>query len=276
MRPRPPRRPAGRTRRGAGGRGRGAADRFRIGCAGWAIPRGLADRFPGSGTHLERYARVLPATEVDSTFYRPHRPATWERWGASVPPGFRFAVKLHREFTHLRRLRDSSGLRDFLEGPARLGPKLGPLLVQLPPSLAFEAAVADRFFEGLRGAFEGAVALEPRHPSWAAPEAEALLRAHRIARVAADPPPARGLEGPAGFPDLVYHRLHGAPRRYRSPYSEDFLRELAASLLALPTGTHAWCIFDNTAEGAAPANALALLALLRGSEGPRSSGCRRG
>ncbi|HWP34406.1 MAG TPA: DUF72 domain-containing protein, partial [Thermodesulfobacteriota bacterium] len=58
-----------------------------VGCAGWAIPRAAAGAFPGPGSHLERYARVLPAVEINSSFYRSHRPRTYARWAASVPAG---------------------------------------------------------------------------------------------------------------------------------------------------------------------------------------------
>jgi uncharacterized protein YecE (DUF72 family) len=79
---------------------------IRIGCAGWNLPSAKADAFPGPGSHLERYARVLRAVEVNSSFYRPHRRETWERWAGSVPVDFRFSVKVPRQITHFRRLRD--------------------------------------------------------------------------------------------------------------------------------------------------------------------------
>ena len=83
--------------------------------------------------------------EINSSFYRPHRTATYERWAASVPEDFRFAVKVPKAITHERRLKDASDLLDrFLSEAGGLGPKLGPLLVQLPPSLSFQAGIADR------------------------------------------------------------------------------------------------------------------------------------
>jgi len=74
----------------------------KVGCAGWAIPRQHAHRFPEQGTHLERYARRLPAVEINSSFYRSYQPKTYARWAASVPEHFRFAVKVPREITHRR------------------------------------------------------------------------------------------------------------------------------------------------------------------------------
>ena len=85
---------------------------FRVGCAGWALPKEHAGRFPGGGTHLARYAGRLPAVEINSSFYRPHRPATYARWAASVPEDFRFAVKVPKDATHARRLVNAEDVLD--------------------------------------------------------------------------------------------------------------------------------------------------------------------
>ena len=77
-----------------------------VGYAGWSIPRQYAEHFPEQGAHLERYAQRLTAVEINSSFYRPHRPATYARWAAVVPEAFKFAVKVPKEITHTRRLRD--------------------------------------------------------------------------------------------------------------------------------------------------------------------------
>lgn len=238
---------------------------LRIGCVAWTIPKGVAGEFPAAGSHLERYAARFSAVEIDTSFYRPHRPATYARWAASVPAGFRFAVKVPRTITHERRLGDvDEPLARFLGEVAALGDRLGPLLVQLPPSLAFERAVAGAFWAGLRRRFAGAVVCEPRHPSWFTAEAERLLVDVAVARVAADPAQARVDPGqaaaPGGWPGLVYLRLHGSPQIYRSAYSPQRLDALAGTLTELGArGTPAWCIFDNTAAGAAPVDALALM-----------------
>src|SRR5688572_17535989 len=78
--------------------------RYYIGCAGWSLPKKFADAFPAEGSHLVRYAARLPAVEINSSFYRPHRPTTYEKWAASVPTGFRFSVKVPKWITHERRL----------------------------------------------------------------------------------------------------------------------------------------------------------------------------
>jgi uncharacterized protein YecE (DUF72 family) len=232
-----------------------------VGCAGWSIPKQHADDFPAGGTHLVRYARRFPAVEIDSSFYRPHRPETYARWAASTPAEFRFAVKLPREITHTRRLADAAApLARFLGEATQLGEKLGPLLVQLPPSLRFDAGVADAFFDLLRESYAGQVACEPRHPSWFTVEPEQLLDRWRVARVAADPAVVPAAAEPGGWSGLVYYRLHGSPAMYESPYPPAHLDALAPRLArAAARETSAWCIFDNTALGAATADALALM-----------------
>src|SRR3954447_9737429 len=198
---------------------RAPAGPITIGTAGWSIPTKAAGDFLGEGSHLERYARRFDGVEINSSFYRPHRPATYERWAACVPTHFRFAIKVPQAITHERRLVDAQDpLGRFLEEVEALGAKLGPLLVQLPPKLSFEPAVAGAFLSSLRARFDGPAGLEPRHPSWFEAEPDALLREHRIARVAADPARAPGADEPGGWPDLAYFRLHGSPRVYWSAY----------------------------------------------------------
>lgn len=234
-----------------------------IGTAGWTIPPTVADRFPGEGAHLDRYARVLAGAEINSSFHRPHRPSTYARWAAATPPGFRFSAKLPKTITHGARLVGTDALLDsFLDEIAGLGDKLAVLLVQLPPSFAFDHAVADRFFAALRARTHVSVACEPRHASWFADEADRCLAAHQVARVAADPVLAVGGEAPGGWPGLHYHRLHGSPRTYYSSYDPPFLGALAARLREHDAPV--WCVFDNTASGAATDNALALQAALDG------------
>jgi uncharacterized protein YecE (DUF72 family) len=234
-----------------------------VGCAGWSIPREYAERFPVRGTHLQRYAQRLPAVEINSSFYRPHRPETYARWAASVPASFQFAVKVPREITHVRRLRDIAAPLDrFLSEIQALGAKLGPLLVQLPPSLRFDPPIVEAFFATLRGRFGGGVVCEPRHASWFSEPAERLLITAQVARVAADPALGPAAAQPGGWPGLVYQRLHGSPEMYALAYSDTYLDTLAGRLRAAAQATPAWCIFDNTARGAATANALDVWARL--------------
>jgi uncharacterized protein YecE (DUF72 family) len=238
--------------------------RVLVGCAGWTLPAAVLPVLPAEGSHLERYAARFPAVEINSSFHRPHRPSTYARWGESVPAGFRFCAKLPRTITHERRLVDADdALAAFLAEAGALGGKLACLLVQLPPSLAFDPAVAERFFTLLRSATPVPAVCEPRHATWFTPEVDALLDAWRVARVAADPARVPAAAEPGGWRGTAYHRLHGSPRTYYSSYDGAYLDALAVRIRRdAAAGREVWCIFDNTAAGAAAGNALDLVARL--------------
>ena len=254
---------------GVAGPGRAAlaSARVQVGCAGWSIAARHAHLFGEGDSHLGRYATRFGVVEINSTFHRQHQPRTFERWAASVPRGFRFSAKLPRAITHDARLHGTGdALTTFFDSIAGLGPKLGGVLVQLPPSLAFDARVAERFFAMLRRRCNARVACEPRHASWFTAPAEAVLLRHAVARVAADPArvAAAGLPGGAGAASRwSYWRWHGAPRMYYSAYDDAALRPLARALEgAASTRAPAWCIFDNTAHGHAMEDAARLQELL--------------
>jgi uncharacterized protein YecE (DUF72 family) len=178
--------------------GDGRSPGIRVGCAGWSLPRAEQGHFPDAGTHLERYASRFPAVEINTSFHRPHRPATYVRWGAAVPASFRFSVKLPRAVTHGLRLRGAGEPLDaFLAEAGSLGERLGCLLVQLPPSLEFDPAVAEGFFAALRARTPAPVACEPRHPGWFAADAESLRRRDAERAGPARPPPG-GAPGAPG------------------------------------------------------------------------------
>lgn len=234
---------------------------LRIGVAGWSIPSALAGRFPPVGTHLERYGARFSAVEINSSFYRPHRRTTYERWAASVPPGFLFSVKLPKTITHERRL---IGCQDLIERFAAetdgLGKKRGPILVQLPPSFAYPGEVAEQFLTELKSVIAGAVVLEPRHASWFQPEIDQMLERQLVSRVAADPAKPPIAAHPGGWHGLAYFRLHGSPRIYESPYGKEAIEAHAKVVAALTLrGSEIWTIYDNTTYGAATQNAFELL-----------------
>lgn len=234
---------------------------LRIGTAGWSIPKQHAAAFPGTGPHIERYARQLHAVEINSSFYRPHKPATYARWAASVPSDFRFAVKLPREITHERRLADVTAPLERLLGEVEpLGDRLGPLLVQLPPSLRYDEVLVDAFLAEVRARFDGDVVCEPRHATWFTDAVDTRLAGFHVARVAADPAVVPRAAEPGGWMGLTYRRLHGSPEMYYSPYPPDVLDATARQMRDVPPATQAcWCIFDNTALGEATRDALELL-----------------
>lgn len=230
-----------------------------VGCAGWSLPREYWPAFSGEGTHLQRYASRFNAVEINSSFYRPHQPKTYARWGACVPPTFRFSVKVPKRITHELRLQQCEvALDEFLEQCLQMRDRLGCLLVQLPPSLSYSPGLAKAFFTALRQRFAGNVVLEPRHASWLA--AETLLQDLRIGRVAADPAVIEAGDTCAGWQGVRYWRLHGSPRIYHSAYGPERVQAFARLLRqSVERGIPSWCIFDNTASGHAWADALYLL-----------------
>jgi uncharacterized protein YecE (DUF72 family) len=243
-------------------------DHIHLGVAGWNIRREHAYRVPAEGSHLERYATLFNAVEINSCFYRPHRFATYERWAASVPDHFRFAVKLPKVITHQARLVGARPeLERFIGETAGLGVKLGPILVQLPPSFAFDTVAAASFFAELRNRFDGSVVIEPRHESWFTGEVEEMLVQHRVARVAADPARVPAASEPGGCDQIVYIRLHGSPRIYYSAYPAEWLERVSRMVEdKAARGISTWCIFDNTALGAATTDALAVKSYLWDSQ----------
>lgn len=229
-----------------------------IGTAGWSIPGQLATRFPDKGSGLERYAAHFTGVEINSSFYRPHRQATWKRWAASVPQEFRFAVKMPKAISHERRLVDCDDiLATFLEAASGLGDKLGVLLLQLPPNFRYDAELLEGFARRVRAATTVIFVCEPRHASWFEPAADSALERLKVARVVADPVRVPAAVEPGGWRDLTYRRLHGSPRIYRSAYDDERLAAIACDI-ANERGHPSWCIFDNTASGAATGDALAL------------------
>jgi uncharacterized protein YecE (DUF72 family) len=223
-----------------------------IATAAWSIPKGVAEHFPGEGSGLSRYAAVFKGVEINSTFYRHHKLATFSRWADSVPKDFRFALKIPKEITHVRKLKDIGGeFGVFLREISPLGEKLGPLLCQTPPTLTFDPYDAERAFETMRSAHLGPIVLEVRHESWAADQAMALLDRYSIDRVLADPAAVWRTAEFTRPPRYV--RLHGKPKIYYSSYSEREIRSFAELLAA-----DSWCVFDNTASGAASQNALTM------------------
>jgi uncharacterized protein YecE (DUF72 family) len=241
-----------------------AGSQIVVGTSGWSIPRAAAAEFAGEGTHLARYGRRLRGAEINSCFYRPHAAATYAKWAAATPDWFQFAVKLPKTITHeLKLARARTPLERFLDETAGLGGKRGPVLVQLPPSFAFDTRVAGRFLTLLRARYEGPVVCEPRHATWASAAVDALLSQHRVARVAADPAPFPEAALPGGWPGLVYYRLHGSPRPYWSRYDALRLGAWADALRRVPDDVPAWCVFDNTASGAAVQNAVEIDRLVR-------------
>lgn len=207
--------------------------------------------------YAERYATV----ELNAPFYRLPPAATFGRWAAIVPDGFRFAVKMSRYLTHSLRLRDPvEPVERLLDRCAPLGDRLGPLLLQLPPDMT---AAPDRLAATLDAIPRSvAVAVEPRHASWWHEEVRAVLATHHAALCWAD---RRGPISPtwatAGWRYLRYHEGTASPRPC---YGTDALRPWLERLVAdAVTTADAWVYFNNDPEGCAITDADRFLALAR-------------
>jgi uncharacterized protein YecE (DUF72 family) len=237
--------------------------RIRVGLAGWSNPP--AERFERDPdqTHLSYYAAHFSSVEINSSFYRPHRSATYARWRDETPAPFRFSVKMPRSITHESQLKRCAGeVGSFYEDIAALRPKLAAVLVQLPPSLEFNPRTVRAFFKSLPRFRGTKVVCEPRHPSWFTDAAERALEEAGVSRAAADPVRAPGAAVPGGMRRFAYFRWHGAPHLYYSKYSQERLSQFAAAVRKV-RATEIWCVFDNTARYAAWDDALQFMATLR-------------
>ncbi|MCG8923105.1 DUF72 domain-containing protein [Lentzea sp. CC55] len=228
---------------------------IRIGTSGWRYPE-WRDGFYRSVPQrrwLGHLAEHVDTIEINSSFYRLQPPSNYRKWVAETPPDFVFAVKGPKLVTHVKRLRDvEDPLKTFLESLA-LGDKQGPIIWQLPPSLRFDHAVLRDFLALLP---PGRHALEPRHESFRSDTYFDLLRAHNVAHVVSDAPTFPCIE--AVTADFAYVRLHGHDELYISSYSDEQLDEWAEKIHGWDRDTYVY--FDNTMHGAAPRNALDLMA----------------
>jgi uncharacterized protein YecE (DUF72 family) len=241
------------------------AARVRIGLAGWseAVSRhwsGVSvSGLDASASALARYAAVFDFVEINASFYRQFRAETYAKWAADVPPNFRFSVKMPRLITHFTQLKNVDLLQPFFASVAGLGRKLGAVLVQLPPSLAFDSVVAVKFWEALRACYTGAAFCEPRHDSWRKPASRSLLAAHHVGLVRTVVPETFTEDHSDVGP--FYVRLHGVPRRYYSAYNPEQLAQLA-SFVSASKKRGGFVVFDNTASSAGVRNALELRRLV--------------
>lgn len=204
------------------------------------------------GQRLAFYARHFPIVELNVTFYRTPRARTFEAWRDAVPDGFRFAVKASRFLTHVRRLRDPRAPVEYLmDRLTRLGDRLGPILVQLPPNLPVEL---ERLDETLAAFGQGPrIAVEPRHDSWFTHEFYDLLATHHAALCLAD---RRGPVTPIRRTTAwFYLRLHEGRASPPSCYGPAAMGTWAARLRHSWPRPEGYVLFNNDGHACAVANA---------------------
>jgi uncharacterized protein YecE (DUF72 family) len=162
-----------------------------LGTSGWSYADWEGTLYPEglpSGSRLAEYAKHYATVEIDSTFYGTPRRSTVEKWREIVPEGFLFAAKFPREVTHEQNLVDAEAeTENFVRTMAELGDRLGPLLIQLPPSFAVEGmGVLEDFLKGLPEGYRYAV--EVRHRSWLGSDLPEMLRERSVALTLIDYP----------------------------------------------------------------------------------------
>jgi uncharacterized protein YecE (DUF72 family) len=241
---------------------------IRIGCSGWVYRDWRGRLYPPGlpqARWLEHYATRFDTVELNATFYRLARPAAVTRWVEQTPEGFCFAAKASRYLTHMKRLTDlDRGVERFYASIAPLveAGRLGPVIWQLPERFHRDDARLRAALAAIRTR-PGRHAFELRHPSWFAPEVEALLREHGVALVIGDTP-ERPFQTHARTAGWTVVRFHRGTRGRRGNYAESELREWAQRLAAWARDVDVYAYFNNDWEGFAPRNAARLRALLDG------------
>lgn len=239
--------------------------RVRIGTSGWRYDHWRGPFYPEelpTGRWLNHYAQRFDAVEVNRTFYSLPDRSVLEGWAAGTPDGFMFAVKASRYLTHMKKLKDpDEPLANLLEVARGLGPKLGPLLFQLPPAWRADPGRLDAFLDAVPD--DVRVAVETRDESWFD---------DRVLRVLADHGAAfciwhlGGTLSPKEVTaDLVYVRLHGPGDSYEGRYDRRTLAGWAGAVCSWrDAGRDVHCYFDNDQDGYAPVNARELAEMVGG------------
>jgi len=199
---------------------------------------------------LVRYAQVFAAVEVNNTFYNLPDASTFDSWREQAPPGFRFALKFSRYATHMKKLKDPrEPLARFLERAGRLGARLGPILVQLPPHWHADPGRLAAFLDAAPRDVRWAV--EFRDRDWLRAEVYQVLRDHGAALVIHDRLDRHPVQVTA---DFVYLRYHGED--HASGYSPQHLAGQARRIRGfLADGLDVHAYFNNDLDGHAVANA---------------------
>ncbi len=245
-----------------------------MGCSGFVYrdwrervyPAGLPQR-----RWLEHYASLFDTVELNATFYRLPAVATVEGWAAKAPPGFTYAVKLGQFGSHRMKLRDAARwLPNHLDRVERLGPSLGPTLVQLPPRWRRDVERLDEFLTVAPKHLRWAVEL--REPSWLHDDVFAVLERHGAALCLHDLLPDHPWVLTTTWTYVRFHGPDALTRKYWGAYGAERLTPAASRLKGwLDEGHDVYAYFNNDWEGAAVGDAVLLReALSGGAYGPGS------
>ena len=237
---------------------------IRVGCSGWVYkhwrglfyPEGLPQK-----RWFERYSQEFDTVEINASFYRLPLPSTFDGWREKAPPVFRYAVKANRFITHMKKLVGcDEEIARFIELARRLGPALGPILYQLPPSLHRDLSRLEAFIARLPNDIEQVV--EFRHKSWYDDEVLGLLDRYDVGFVTHD---LKGLVSPRWASGrTAYVRFHGTGGKYWGRYSDEALLGWTDWLLdQSKRGKSCWCYFNNDIHGHSIEDARALKSMVR-------------
>ena len=240
------------------------ATMIRIGCSGWQYKHWRGDFYPAdmpADRWLPHYASAFDTVELNNSFYRLPSAEAFGRWRERTPADFLFAVKASRYLTHLKKLKDPvDPLGRFFGAAGALGPKLGPVLYQLPPNWPANLERLREFLNALSPGFRHA--MEFRHPSWYAPEVLDALRSAGVALCLHDM--TGSSTGRMSIGPFVYVRFHGVTR-YGGRYDDDSLASWAGWLAAEhDDGRDVFAYFNNDVGGHAPRDAVRLAEMMSG------------
>lgn len=245
--------------------------RIRVGCSGWHYTSWRGRLYPPdlpTRRWLAAYAQAFDCVEINSSFYRLPDADTFAAWREQTPRGFVFAVKASRYLTHMLRLtRPSEALERLLDRASRLGPRLGPLLYQLPPRWSPDEARLRAFLELLPRTIETGSRATPlshviefRDERCYTPAMFRLLERYGVSMCVHDMPGSaspRVVIGPR-----IYVRLHGYEKKYGGDYPPRVLRSWAQWLRRASVDRGGYVFFNNDIEGHAVENARTLRAQL--------------
>jgi uncharacterized protein YecE (DUF72 family) len=228
-----------------------------VGTSGWQYYHWKGKFYPEdlhSKDFLKFYAKYFNTVEVNTSFYHFTKKSTFEKWKKEINKNFLFSIKLHRLFTHFRKLKlnkdDKRILKETIESYKVLGKNLGPILIQLPPSLKKDLKVLEKFLKNFKNL---KLAIEFRHKSWLDKETYNFLKKKRVAFVISDSP--RWPTDIVKTADFVYIRFHGKPKLFASKYEKEELQRYAKEIKKLKSKT-LFAYFNNDAEGYAVEDAL--------------------
>jgi uncharacterized protein YecE (DUF72 family) len=258
-----------------------------IGTSGWQYYHWKGKFYPEnlqSKDFLKFYSKYFNTVEVNTSFYHFTKKSTFEKWTTQInadttqintdnisydqrmkyprksaldpcsSAGFLFSIKLHRLFTHFRKLKlnkdDKRILKQTIESCKVLGKNLGPILIQLPPSLKKDLKVLEKFLKNFKNL---KLAIEFRHKSWLDKETYNFLKKKKVAFVISDSP--RWPTDIVKTCDFVYIRFHGKPHLFASKYEKEELQRYAEEIKKLKPKT-LFAYFNNDAEGYAVEDAL--------------------